>query len=98
MSWRRLVREGVRDWSRRPVHTVTYSRSFASVNEQREQLVYHVVVQRSATTRLVGPPVKGCLLNLKEAVGGVWPRHVDDQVVGEQQFGQGALIDDDNKK
>ena len=38
----------------------------------------------------MGAPIERRLLDLKEAVGGVRPRDVDHQVVGEQQLGQGV--------
>ena len=59
-----------------------------AVNEQCEQLVYHVVIQRPATTRLVGAPVESRLLDLEEAIRCVRLCDVDYQVVGEQQFCQ----------
>src|SRR6476646_11459139 len=89
-SWRRLVGEGVRDRRRWPVYAITHSRSFAAVNDQRKQLVYHIVIQRPSTTRLVGAPVEGRLLDLKEAVRCVRLCDVDYHVVGEQQLCQGV--------
>ena len=88
-SGRCQVGEGVGDRCLRLVYAVTHSRSLAGVNKQRKQRVHRIILQRPAAACLVGAPIEGRLLDLKEAVGSVRSCDVDHQVVGQQQLGQG---------
>ena len=71
------------------VHGITHARPLSGVNKQRKQRVHRIILQRPAAARLVGAPIEGRLLDLKEAVRGVRPRGVDHQVISKQQLSQG---------
>ena len=83
------VGEGLRRRPRRRVDAVADGRPVPGVDDQREQAIHDVVVERPAAARLVLRTAERGDLRLEEgALLDVRLRDVDDEVVGEQELGQ----------
>ena len=83
------VRERLRAGVARGVDAVAHRRAFAARDDEREEGVHDVVVERASATRGVLALLASCALELEEgALFAVGTADVDDQVVGEPQARQ----------
>src|SRR4051794_21008210 len=84
----RQVRKGLGGRPARPIDAVADDRPSAGIDQLREELVHHVVVERAAATGLVLAALPSGELDLEErALLDVAFRDVDNQEVREYQFG-----------